>query len=128
MSNKSKSNNKSTEAEKPLKSVEECHSIATQLRGYAQAQMSTHLLDFYNTEKCWRELTEFLLKQSNQAVMDFAPFANSWLRLLHHYIETALWCSVFNSNRFVLDDKKAMSMADEALKGYREVALKLDVL
>ena len=121
----SKNKSKGTKSEeKPLKSVKECHEIGIQLWNYAQLQMPDMLSNFYNTDKCIKELHKVM---GLNGVTDFAPFANAWLKMLNHYIESALWCSIFNSNRLVLDDRKSMSMADEALKGYRTMALKFDV-
>lgn len=81
------------------------------------------LMQEYNVNKCIDALTRCVVDSHSDSVIDQRPFAAAWLKMLNHYIESAVWCFVYNSNRGVLPEKKAGSLADTALAEYRKVAL-----
>lgn len=115
--------------EKPLRSVREIYEAGTALINEARSKIPVpfsvySIYDGYNVAKyatalkeaCWAGLDE-------SAVIDHRPFAEAWLKLLNHALESAMWCFIYNSNRLVLEEKKAAGFAEEALREYRKVVL-----
>lgn len=106
--------------EKELPSAVDAHKIALALISEAQHKTGSSMYDGYNIVKCMNNLKQAGWDSLNENIMmDMRPFAAAWLKMLNHYIESTIWCFVYNSNRGVLPEKKAGSLADTALAEYR---------
>lgn len=116
--------NKSVPVEKPLPPATDSYKAGVALIKEAQRLTGDPIYGQYNIVNCYNHLNQMGWSSLNEnAVMDFRPFASAWLKLLNHYIESAVWCTIFNVNRAHIDTNKSAKIADEALAQYRKVAL-----